>query len=151
MQADDFNPWAGLLPAAVPGEIKPVMARQPPRKLTDEQRAEIVRRRRKGNYTALAREFGISDVHVRRIPATPPLQAIRPWAIRIGDRIGEWTVLSYTPGARRGPDGKRVEALCLCRCSCGVEREVVSKHLIAAKRGDAIASRSCGHTRKKKE
>lgn len=55
--------------------------------------------------------------------------------IKNGDKFGEWTVInaysSTTPKAKS-----------LCRCSCGVEREVVNSNLTNGH------SKSCGHLRK---
>lgn len=54
--------------------------------------------------------------------------------IPIGKEYGEWTVLGL---------GKKPDYL-LCRCSCGVEREVHAYSLPSGK------SQSCGHLRKLK-
>jgi hypothetical protein len=56
---------------------------------------------------------------------------------KVGDRVGEWTLLSYVPG--RMDDGERVLARWRCRCSCGIERNVSSNAL------NAGLSMSCGH------
>lgn len=52
----------------------------------------------------------------------------------VGTRHGEWQVVDVA--GKRG--GKRYW---LCRCSCGKERGVMERHLLAGR------SKSCGHTR----
>jgi hypothetical protein len=53
-----------------------------------------------------------------------------------GDVVGEWTLLRFIPGTRTPA---HVVARWLCRCSCGIERQVISGHLTSRK------SLSCGH------
>ena len=52
--------------------------------------------------------------------------------VRTGDQFGEWTVLEYRPGKS------------LCRCSCGVVRDVLNASLNNGR------SQSCGHREPKK-
>jgi len=58
--------------------------------------------------------------------------------IEVGDIFGEWTVLKKTENRTKDRN-----VLYLCRCSCGVEREVASSSLRQGK------SKSCGHNRMK--
>lgn len=53
-----------------------------------------------------------------------------------GAVIGEWTLLEYIPGQSKAP---RRDPKWLCRCSCGVERDVRPDNLRAG------VSTSCGH------
>lgn len=54
--------------------------------------------------------------------------------IKIGDKFGEWTVLkAYSSKDKYGSWQS------LCRCSCGIEKEVGNSNLINGK------TRSCGH------
>lgn len=53
-------------------------------------------------------------------PATARLEA--------GQRIGEWTLLSKIE-PYRDEDGKYHSVRWLCRCSCGIERSVLSDSL----------------------
>ena len=55
--------------------------------------------------------------------------------IKNGDKFGEWTVIK----AYSSSNGTKIKSL--CRCSCGVEREVLNGNLISG------ASTSCGHGR----
>lgn len=58
--------------------------------------------------------------------------------IKNGDKFGEWTVIKAYSSTGKKPKS-------LCRCSCGVEREVVNANL---RNGH---SKSCGHLRRKTE
>lgn len=55
--------------------------------------------------------------------------------IKNGDKFGEWTVIK----AYSSTSGTKPKSL--CRCSCGVEREVLNQNLTNGK------SSSCGHDR----
>jgi hypothetical protein len=57
--------------------------------------------------------------------------------MRIGDRFGQWTVTDYIPGKTYA--GRKKNAMAVCVCDCGTEREVLATHLYGGK------SRSCGH------
>lgn len=52
--------------------------------------------------------------------------------INIFDRFGRWTVMELRVKARKG------NAVCLCVCECGTEREVLATHLVKGQ------SQSCG-------
>ena len=68
----------------------------------------------------------------------------RPTQNVIGRRFGQLLVLSQT---RKEFKGKR-QSVCLCRCDCGVEKEIPISALCSAdgspKKG---GTKSCGHTR----
>ena len=55
--------------------------------------------------------------------------------IKNGDKFGEWVVIK----AYSSSNGTKIKSL--CRCSCGVEREVLNGNLVSG------ASTSCGHRR----
>lgn len=56
-----------------------------------------------------------------------------------GDKYGEWTLLRYQ--ASETKNGKRLKrARWLCRCSCGVEKEIAAENIM-----DVQAKLSCGH------
>lgn len=59
--------------------------------------------------------------------------------IKNGDKYGEWTVLKAYSST------KNKKARSLCRCSCGVEREIANANL---RNGH---SKSCGHLRRRAE
>lgn len=54
--------------------------------------------------------------------------------IRIGDKFGEWTVLKACSSKNKYGSWQS-----LCRCSCGIEKEVNNSSLLQGK------SKSCGH------
>lgn len=59
--------------------------------------------------------------------------------IKNGDKYGEWTVIKAYSSS------KNSKARSLCRCSCGVEKEIVNANL---RNGH---SKSCGHLRRRTE
>ena len=70
-------------------------------------------------------------------------QAVVSNTIKIGDIYGDWTILSL-PYARQFTC-ETYHRYCLCRCKCGVEKEISVYRLI---NGKTHACRSCGKKRK---
>ena len=72
-------------------------------------------------------------------PLIAPRRRLHPHIkLHVGDRVGEWELLEYQPGAKKP---ERICPLWRCRCSCGAERWVRSSNLLSGQ------SKCCGHTR----
>lgn len=73
-------------------------------------------------------------------PVGPQPPRPQRWKFAPGDKVGEWTLLEYTPGYRP-VEGTQTRPYWLCRCSCGAKRRVRADNLTNG------FSKSCGHAK----